>query len=184
MEVSKGQRLYIGLFGNTNSGKSSLMNMLVGQDFSIVSELSGTTTDSVQKNMELPGVGPAVFIDTAGFNDDSKLGQKRIVKTYEALAKCDIILAVISSEELGEGDTAEEGLESLLQSPGFQKLLQSKKPVIWVITKSDSNETEVRIHKLLQTQELFKTNLPIFVDSLTGICFNPRNIFYIIQIIN
>ena len=66
MEVSKGQRLYIGLFGNTNSGKSSLMNMLVGQDFSIVSELSGTTTDSVQKNMELPGAGPCVFIDTAG----------------------------------------------------------------------------------------------------------------------
>ncbi len=168
MEVSKGQRLYIGLFGNTNSGKSSLMNMLVGQDFSIVSELSGTTTDSVQKNMELPGVGPAVFIDTAGFNDDSELGQKRIVKTYEALAKCDIILAVISSEELGEGCAAEEGLQSLLQAPGFQKLLQSKKPVIWVITKSDSNETEARIHKLLQTQELFKTNLPIFVDSLTG----------------
>ena len=168
MEVSKGQRLYIGLFGNTNSGKSSLMNMLVGQDFSIVSELSGTTTDSVQKNMELPGVGPAVFIDTAGFNDDSELGKQRLAKTYEALAKCDIILAVISSEELGEACAADGDLQPLLQTPGFQKLLHSKKPVIWVITKADSQETEARLLPQLQTHDLFKTNPPVLVDSLTG----------------
>ena len=161
MEVSKGQRLYIGLFGNTNSGKSSLMNMLVGQDFSIVSELSGTTTDSVQKNMELPGVGPAVFIDTAGFNDDSELGKQRLAKTYEALAKCDILLAVLSAEEV-------PGVDALLKEEGFQKLLQSKKPVIWVITKADSQETEARLLPQLQTHDLFKTNPPVFVDSLTG----------------
>ena len=102
MEATKGQRLHIGIFGNTNSGKSTLMNMLVGQDFSIVSEVSGTTTDSVQKSMELPGIGPAVLIDTAGFNDKTELGKKRLAKTYDALAKCDVVLAVISSEELTE----------------------------------------------------------------------------------
>ncbi|MBP5792347.1 MAG: 50S ribosome-binding GTPase, partial [Spirochaetaceae bacterium] len=102
MEATKGQRLHIGIFGNTNSGKSTLMNMLVGQDFSIVSEVSGTTTDSVQKSMELPGIGPAVLIDTAGFNDKTELGKKRLAKTYDALAKCDVLIAVISSEELTE----------------------------------------------------------------------------------
>lgn len=163
MEVSKGQRLYIGLFGNTNSGKSSLMNMLVGQDFSIVSELSGTTTDSVQKNMELPGAGPCVFIDTAGFNDDSELGQKRIVKTWEALAKCDIILGVVSAEELEEACCVGEGaVHNFFQTPAFQKLIQSKKPLVWVITKINDAEPD------LGQIDLFKKNPPVFVDSLTG----------------
>ena len=170
MEVSKGQRLYIGIFGNTNSGKSSLMNMLVGQSFSIVSDVSGTTTDSVQKNMELPGIGPSVFIDTAGFNDDSELGKKRIVKTYEALAKCDVILAVISMEEL-------RAVEKVIQTDGFQKLTVSKKPIVWVITKAGDkfeqdeevqNELAVQIQSTLQQIELFKNNPPVFVDSVTG----------------
>ena len=168
MEVSKGQRLYIGIFGNTNSGKSSLMNMLVGQSFSIVSDVSGTTTDSVQKNMELPGIGPSVFIDTAGFNDDSELGKKRIVKTYEALAKCDVILAVISMEELRD-------VEKVIQSDGFQKLIASKKPIVWVITKAEcepgdeaQNEFAVKIKSRLEQIELFKNNPLVFVDSVTG----------------
>ena len=165
MEVSKGQRLYIGLFGNTNSGKSSLMNMLVGQDFSIVSELSGTTTDSVQKNMELPGAGPCVFIDTAGFNDDSELGKKRIVKTWEALAKCDIILGVVSAEEVREAGA----IEKIIESPAFEKLLQSKKPLIWVITKAEEDSDFARaLPTSLEEIELFKKNPPVFVDSLTG----------------
>ena len=173
MEVLKGQRLYIGIFGNTNSGKSSLMNMLVGQSFSIVSDVSGTTTDSVQKNMELPGIGPSVFIDTAGFNDDSTLGKKRLAKTYEALAKCDIVLAVISMEELqtiaAEATGLADSVEKVIQSEGFQKLIASKKPVVWVITKAgDDFETTVKVQNELAEQlELFKNNPPIFEDSVT-----------------
>ena len=167
MEVTKGERLYIGIFGNTNSGKSSLMNMLIGQSFSIVSDVSGTTTDCVQKNMELPGVGPCVFIDTAGFDDESELGKQRIVKTYDALAKCDLILAVISGEE---------DVEAAIQSEGFQKLIQSGKPLVWVITKAEAGtggtETETETggvcKERLTKPELLQNNPVVFVDSITG----------------
>ena len=170
MEVTKGERLYIGIFGNTNSGKSSLMNMLIGQSFSIVSDVSGTTTDCVQKNMELSGVGPCVFIDTAGFDDESELGKQRVAKTYDALAKCDLILAVISGEE---------DVEAAIQSEGFQKLIQSGKPLVWVITKTGV-ETETGVDAEIKAEtgnackfrltalEPFQNNPVVFVDSITG----------------
>ncbi len=170
MEATKGQRLHIGIFGNTNSGKSTLMNMLVGQDFSIVSEVSGTTTDSVQKSMELPGIGPAVLIDTAGFNDKTELGKKRLAKTYDALAKCDVVLAVISSEELTE---AAGTPEKIFQTEGFQKLIQSSKPIIWVISKTKAGENSV-----LQKIELFKNNQPVFVDSASGKNSEAKNAIF------
>ena len=165
MEVVKAQRLFIGIFGNTNSGKSSLMNMLTGQSVSIVSEVVGTTTDSVQKSMELSGIGPAVFVDTAGFDDESELGKKRIAKTWDALAKCDIVLAVISTEELAKTDS----IEKLINAQGFAKLQQSKKPLIWVITKSDNETKAVQSAKaVLAETEPFKSNPPVFVDSVSG----------------
>ena len=163
MEVTKGERLYIGIFGNTNSGKSSLMNMLIGQSFSIVSQVSGTTTDSVQKNMELPGVGPCVFIDTAGFDDESELGKQRVEKTYEALAKCDVILAVLSCEELNRANK-NGSVEKLIHSEGFQKLIKSGKPLVWAITKAEENDDLNELEQL----DLFKKNVPVFVDSITG----------------
>lgn len=166
MEVTKGERLYIGIFGNTNSGKSSLMNMLIGQSFSIVSDVSGTTTDCVQKNMELPGVGPCVFIDTAGFDDESELGKERIAKTYDALAKCDLILAVISCEELYRANKT-ASMEELIQSEGFQKLIQSGKPLVWAITKTEGEKGELCKVKLTAL-EPFKKNPVVFVDSITG----------------
>lgn len=165
MEVVKAQRLFIGIFGNTNSGKSSLMNMLTGQSVSIVSEVVGTTTDSVQKSMELSGIGPAVFVDTAGFDDESELGKKRIAKTWDALAKCDIVLAVFSTEELSKTDA----VEKLINAQGFAKLQQSKKPLIWVITKSDNEPKAVQAAKAaLAETEPFKSNPPVFVDSVSG----------------
>jgi len=166
MEVTKGERLYIGIFGNTNSGKSSLMNMLIGQSFSIVSEVSGTTTDCVQKNMELPGVGPCVFIDTAGFDDESELGKERIAKTYDALVKCDLILAVISCEELYRANKT-ASMEELIQSEGFQKLIQSGKPLVWAITKAEGEKGELCKVKLTAL-EPFQKNPVVFVDSITG----------------
>lgn len=165
MEVVKAQRLFIGIFGNTNSGKSSLMNMLTGQSVSIVSEVVGTTTDSVQKSMELSGIGPAVFVDTAGFDDESELGKKRIAKTWDALAKCDIVLAVISTEELAKTDS----VAKLINAQGFAKLQQSKKPLIWVITKSDNKTKAVQTAQaVLAETEPFKSNPPVFVDSVSG----------------
>lgn len=162
MEVSKGERLYIGIFGNTNSGKSSLMNLLTGQKVSIVSDTAGTTTDCVQKNFELDGVGPAVLIDTAGFDDDTELGKERLQKTYEALGKCDVILAVISAEELLKKTEAE-----ITNNAGFQKLITSKKPIVWVVSKSEVVALRQAQYPLVKTTTNLKNKTPIFIDSIT-----------------
>ena len=74
LETPKGLRLHIGIFGRRNSGKSTLMNALIGQPVSIVSPQPGTTTDPVEKTFELAPLGPVVFIDTAGLDDVGELG--------------------------------------------------------------------------------------------------------------
>lgn len=84
----------IGLFGRRNVGKSSLINYLTGQQASIVSPEAGTTTDPVRKSMELVGVGPVVWVDTAGIDDEGELGAMRVQKSYEALPQCDLVLLV------------------------------------------------------------------------------------------
>ncbi len=89
------ERLHISFFGCTNAGKSSLVNAIVNQDLSVVSEIKGTTTDPVSKTMELLPLGPVVIIDTPGFDDESILGEKRIEKTSKVLAKTDIAILVI-----------------------------------------------------------------------------------------
>jgi [FeFe] hydrogenase H-cluster maturation GTPase HydF len=98
-ETPQGERLHIGIFGKRNAGKSSLMNALTGQDIAVVSEVKGTTTDPVYKAMELLPIGPVVFIDTAGIDDNSELGELRIAKTKKVLQKTDIALLVVDAEE-------------------------------------------------------------------------------------
>ena len=90
-------RKHIAIFGNTNSGKSSLMNKILGQEMSLVSEVMGTTTDPVQKAMELIPVGPILLIDTAGLEDTSELGNLRIKKTMEVLKKTDVAVFVLDA---------------------------------------------------------------------------------------
>ena len=87
-----GERLHIGLFGRRNSGKSSLVNALTRQQIALVSDVAGTTTDPVSKTMEIHGIGPCVFIDTAGFDDEGTLGEMRVQKTRDALRKTDVAL--------------------------------------------------------------------------------------------
>ena len=96
-QLQKSERPHIAFFGCTNSGKSSLVNAIVNQNLSIVSDVKGTTTDSVSKSMELLPLGPVVIIDTAGIDDDGKLGNLRIEKTKEVLDKTDIAVLVIDS---------------------------------------------------------------------------------------
>ena len=76
-ETPRANRFHIGLFGRRNSGKSSLVNMLTGQQVAVVSDVPGTTTDMVLKNIELPGVGASVLVDTAGYDDEGELGGLR-----------------------------------------------------------------------------------------------------------
>ena len=93
---SGGRGAYIGIFGRRNSGKSSLINLLTGQDIAIVSDKPGTTTDPVSKSVEIFGIGPVVLIDTAGIDDAGELGEKRIKKSKEAIKKVDCAILVIS----------------------------------------------------------------------------------------
>lgn len=94
-----GVRTHIGLFGRRNAGKSSLVNALTGQNLAIVSEVKGTTTDPVQKAMELLPLGPVVMIDTPGLDDEGELGQKRVEKSFQVLRKTDIALLVVDAAE-------------------------------------------------------------------------------------
>ncbi|RLA43240.1 MAG: [FeFe] hydrogenase H-cluster maturation GTPase HydF, partial [Gammaproteobacteria bacterium] len=122
----KSLRLHIALFGRTNVGKSSFLNLVAGQDVSIVSSHPGTTTDVVEKPMELLPIGPVVFLDTAGLDDTTTLGEKRIGKTEKVFDRADVIVL------LHEGDRVTE----------FEKAVEAKAdakkiPVIRVANKAD-----------------------------------------------
>ncbi|WP_312258365.1 [FeFe] hydrogenase H-cluster maturation GTPase HydF [Romboutsia ilealis] len=93
-------RKHIGIYGNTNSGKSSLMNKILGQDISLVSNVEGTTTDPVQKAMELIPFGPVLLIDTAGLEDKTELGEMRVKKSFEFLKRLDFAIYVVDGKNL------------------------------------------------------------------------------------
>ena len=95
----KNHRLHIGFFGRRNAGKSTLVNALAGETVSIVSPVAGTTTDPVEKAMELHGIGPATLIDTAGLDDtDTPLGRERVARSRAALGRCDLAIVVYADE--------------------------------------------------------------------------------------
>lgn len=122
-KTSLSERVYIGIFGKTNSGKSTLLNYLTGQDAAIVSPIEGTTTDPIRKAMEITDFGPVVFIDTAGIADKTQLGQERYEKTLAEIDKVDVFLYVLSP-----GD-------DLKIIPKFKD-----KPVIYLAMKVDTGE--------------------------------------------
>ena len=94
MKTLKSMRLQIGVFGRTNTGKSSLLNRVTNQEISIVSDVAGTTTDVVEKSMELLPVGPVTFLDTAGLDDKTELGEKRVEKTMKIVNRIDVAIIV------------------------------------------------------------------------------------------
>ena len=102
--MSKGRDLkpHIGIFGRRNNGKSSFINLLVGQDLAIVSNEAGTTTDPVNKSVEIFGIGPAIIIDTAGIDDSGELGDKRVKKTLEVIQKVDCAILLLANNEFNE----------------------------------------------------------------------------------
>lgn len=98
----KESKPHIGIFGRRNNGKSSLINALAGQEIAIVSGIAGTTTDPVQKSMEITGLGPVILIDTAGIDDVGELGVKRVARTIEALKTVDLAILVIAHNQFDE----------------------------------------------------------------------------------
>ena len=125
-DTPKGLRLHIGLFGKRNSGKSTLMNALIGQSVSIVSAHPGTTTDPVEKAYELAPLGAVVFIDTAGLDDEGELGALRVQKTRTVLERVDLALIVVDDGRVG---TLERALIATLR--------EQKTPFVVVFNKAD-----------------------------------------------
>ncbi len=142
-ETPKGLRLHIGLFGRRNSGKSTLMNALVGQAISIVSDQPGTTTDPVEKTFELAPLGPVVFIDTAGLDDEGALGELRMQKTRQVLECTDLAVLVIGHEGLG---SFEEKLIATLR--------EARTPLVVVFNKADLGAPAAEQTARLQAQEI------------------------------
>ncbi len=125
--VVSAERVHIGFFGLRNAGKSSVVNALTGQELSVVSDVKGTTTDPVQKAMELLPLGPVVIIDTPGFDDEGELGQLRVQKTKQILRKTDLAVLVTDATM-----TLSAGEEELLALFSERKL-----PYLVVCNKTD-----------------------------------------------
>jgi [FeFe] hydrogenase H-cluster maturation GTPase HydF len=128
-QTPKSLRLQMGLFGRVNTGKSSLLNLLTGQDAAMTSSQPGTTTDVVEKAMELLPLGPVLFLDTAGFEDESSLGPSREARTLLALRRCDVVMLVV---EAGVWGAVEERLVRMARD--------LKIPLMIVVNKVDVKE--------------------------------------------
>lgn len=125
------ERIHIGIFGNRNAGKSTLINAITNQDLAIVSDTAGTTTDPVKKAMEILPLGPVVLIDTPGLDDEGELGQLRIEKSIQALNTCDIAIIVLSCSDVF-AEINSPNTKALLS-----KIRQKEIPYVIVINKID-----------------------------------------------
>ncbi|MBQ3819470.1 [bacterium] len=147
MKTLKSDRLHIGIFGRTNVGKSSILNKITGQDVSIVSDMKGTTTDVVEKSMELLPIGPVTFLDTAGLDDTTQLAQKRIEKTLKILDRADIVLLVTDKEELTH-----------YENELIDRLKDLNIPYITIVNKYDNKEYKTISNTVLYTSALYDDN--------------------------
>ncbi len=142
IKTTKGMRLHIGIFGKRNAGKSSLLNALVRQNVSIVSEIKGTTTDPVEKPMELQPIGPVLFIDTAGIDDSGKLGVQRIIKTDQVLDRTDIAIIVLDSSW------------GVFESDLYQRCSKRNIATIVVASKIDICPLDLKLQKFCEDKNL------------------------------
>lgn len=138
MKRGRDTKPHIGVFGRRNTGKSSLINTLAGQEVAIVSETAGTTTDPVKKSIEIPGLGPVILIDTAGIDDIGELGEKRVSKTLEALTQVDLALLLFAH------NTFEEDEKKLIRD--FQK---ARLPFAIIHAKSDEEKLDEQVSAVL-----------------------------------
>ena len=136
----RSNRIHIGIFGKRNSGKSSLINALTGQEIAVVSDFAGTTTDPVYKAMEIHGLGACVFIDTAGLDDEGELGALRIKQTMRAMERTDIALIVCTDDQID-------------QELQWSKWLKKKNtPILWILNKADLHADSEQIARSIEKQ--------------------------------
>ena len=184
--VPSGERIKIAIFGKRNAGKSSLINALTNQDLAIVSPVLGTTTDPVEKNMELLPLGAVTLVDTPGIDDTGDLGQLRVEKAYQWLDKSDIVLLVLDSRE--EMDEMELALLSLIKQRGLPYLLVwNKKDLLeeTVLPKKEgiyvSAETKEGIEELKEALGKFE-QAKKSDDLLSGVSYLKKKIVLVIPI--
>lgn len=135
-ETPSSNRLHIGIFGKTNSGKSSFINLMTKQEVSIVADVAGTTTDPVYKPMEISPLGPCVIIDTAGFDDKTNLGEKRVEKTKLALEKTDIAVILVAVD-----DYLNKMENTFCEEDKWVEALHEKgTPILFVVNKCDMDK--------------------------------------------
>ncbi len=149
----KGLRLHIGLFGRRNVGKSSLLNAITRQHVSIVSDVAGTTTDPVEKPMELLPLGPVLFIDTAGVDDVGALGALRVERTRQTVDRTDLGVIVTAAGEWG-----------LFEEQLFAELMAHGTPVVVVFNKSDIARPAAEMREGLAAKKV----RVVETDALTG----------------
>ena len=162
----KTKRVFIGIFGRRNRGKSSLVNALAGQEVAIVSDIAGTTTDPVRKSIEIFGIGPAVLVDTAGIDDDGELGRQRVRKTFEVLKTVDVAVLVISHNTFGEPERAAIG-----------KFREFEVPFAIVHNKADEQpladslcgELEQLAVPVLECSACTRSGIPELIDAIVRI---------------
>lgn len=152
-DTPNANRLHIALFGKRNSGKSSLINALTGQDTAIVSDTAGTTTDLVSKAMEIHGIGPCLFIDTPGFDDEGELGEMRISRTLKAIEKTDIALLLCEDDALS------------CEYEMWKQLKEKNIPVILILNKMDVRENAVELAAHMEQQFNIR---PLLVSAKEG----------------
>lgn len=154
-ETPSANRLHIGIFGKTNSGKSSFINAFSGQKVSIVADIAGTTTDPVYKPMEIYPLGPCVLIDTAGFADEGELGALRMEKTRLAAQKTDAGIILFSGRDMKE------------ELDWFRYFKEKNTPVIPVLSKADTYEQEEKSFLISQIKKETGV-IPCCISSVTG----------------
>lgn len=162
-DTPRSERLHIGLYGKRNSGKSALLNALTHQEISVVSPVAGTTTDPVYKSMELHGIGPCVFIDTAGFDDEGELGNLRIGQTLRAVERTDIALMVCTDSDIKQ------------EMQWSEQLKEKNIPVIWILNKSDILEN-AEAESIAIEQQVGQTPLLVSARLKQGIEVIRQNI--------
>lgn len=143
LKTPKSMRIHIGLFGRRNVGKSSLLNAITRQQAAIVSEVAGTTTDPVEKPMELLPLGPVLFIDTAGIDDEGALGALRVEKTHQVFDRTDLGVLVTEAGKWGAFE------DQVLNELGMRQV-----PVVVVFNKSDLSPPEASFIAALSPRDL------------------------------
>ncbi len=141
-ETPSSNRLHIGIFGKTNSGKSAFINAFTKQEVSIVADVAGTTTDPVYKAMEVHPLGPCIIIDTAGFDDKTELGKRRVEKTRLAAEKTELAVILFAGESVNHDlqGTSEIVFDLTEELRWYHFFKEKKTPVLLVVNKADIRE--------------------------------------------